>query len=171
MTSMIFNRLFNKLSFFAPGGGSLRPQLQRLRGSIIGKNVWISQYVYFDELHPEGIIIGDNVTIGLRSSIITHLYWGPRRNTGGYKKVIIEDDVYVGPHCLILPGVRIQRGSVIKGGTTVARDVPAETFWCTPNPIPIAHATVPLTSQNSFDEFICGLRPIRKKCSRRTAKE
>ena len=157
------NRLFNKLAFFAPGGDTLRPQLQRSRGATIGKNVWISQYVFFDELHPEAIIIGDNVTIGLRTSIITHFYWGPKPSEGGFRKVIIEDDVYIGPHCLILPGVRIKQGSVIRGGTTVTRDVPGKAFFGAPDSRPIARATVSLTSNHSFEDFICGLRPFRKR--------
>jgi acetyltransferase-like isoleucine patch superfamily enzyme len=159
----LFNRFFNKLAFLVPGGDSLRPQLQRRRGVTIGNNVWISQYVYFDELHPEGITIGDNVTIGLRTTIFTHFYWGPKRSEGGYKKVIIEDDVFIGPHCLILPGVRIRQGAVIKGGTTVTRDVPANAFIGLPEPRPIAHASVPLTRNYSYDEFISGLRPFRKQ--------
>lgn len=155
-------RLLNKMAFISPGGGSIRPVLQRCRKATIGRNVWISQYVYFDELHPEGIIIGNNVTIGLRTSIITHFYWGAKKSSGGYKKVIIEDDVFIGPHCLILPGVHIGQGAVIKGGTTVTRDVPPRVFWGTQDARPLANATVPLTPDNSFEEFINGLRPIRK---------
>lgn len=160
-----FSRFFNKLAYFAPGGYSLRPKLQRRRGANIGKNVWISQYVYFDELHPEAITIGDNVTIGLRTSIITHFYWGPKPPEGGYRKVIIEDDVYIGPHCLILPGVHIRKGAVIRGGTTLTKDVPVGALMGTPDARPIARAAVPLTSNHSFDEFVCGLRPFRNKKS------
>src|SRR5439155_7145859 len=100
-----------------PGGYTLRPRIHRLRGARIGSNVWISQYVYLDELYPEAISIGDKSTIGLRSSIITHLHWGPKQSENGYKEVVIERDVSIGPHCLILPGVRVGEGSVIKGGT------------------------------------------------------
>ena len=161
MAVNFLSRFLNKVAFFAPGGDSIRPQLQRRRGAVIGKNVWISQYVYFDELHPEAITIGNNVTIGLRTSIITHFYWGPRKAEGGYRRVIIEDDVFIGPHCLILPGVRIRKGAVIRGGATITRDVPPGTFMGAPDARPIARATVPLTSNYSFDEFICGLRPFR----------
>ena len=165
MISNVIRRLVNKICFIAPGGFTIRPMLQRCRGATIGQNVWISQYVYFDELHPEGIIIGNNVTIGLRTSIITHFYWGPRKTEGGYKNVIIEDDVFIGPHCLILPGVRIRKGAVIKGGTTVTREVPEQAFWGMPDAGPIARATVPLTPDHGFDEFVSGLRPFRKKRS------
>ena len=49
----------HKISGVVPGGGTLRPWLHRCRGVKIGKNVWISQYVYIDELHPEAVFIGD----------------------------------------------------------------------------------------------------------------
>jgi acetyltransferase-like isoleucine patch superfamily enzyme len=166
MELTLFNRLLNKIAFLSPGGSSLRPLLQRMRGVTIGQNVWLSQYVYMDELHPEGIIIGDNVTIGLRSSIITHFYWGQRKSEGGYKKVIIEEDCFVGPHCLILPGVKIGRCSVIKGGTTVTRNVPPNTLWGFADAGSLATVTVPLTSNYSYSEFVRGIRPKRKPNNR-----
>jgi hypothetical protein len=45
------------MAFLFPGGDTLRPWLHRRRGVKIGKNVWISQYVYIDELHPEALTI------------------------------------------------------------------------------------------------------------------
>jgi len=38
--------------------------------------------------------------------------------------VVIEDDVFIGMHCLILKGVTIGRGSVVGAGSVVAKDVP-----------------------------------------------
>jgi hypothetical protein len=55
MLKNILNRILHKAAFVLPGGYSLRPWLHRLRGAHIGKDVWISQYVYLDELHPEGV--------------------------------------------------------------------------------------------------------------------
>ena len=75
----LIGRLLHKLAFVLPGGGSLRPWLHGSRGVQIGKNVWISQLVYIDELHPGDVEIGDNCTIGYRTSIFTHFYWGRRR--------------------------------------------------------------------------------------------
>ncbi len=40
------------------------------------------------------------------------------------KAVVIEDDVWIGPSCTILKGIRIGRGSFIEPGTVVTRDVP-----------------------------------------------
>ena len=75
MFKHIVNRVLHKISFFAPGGGSVRVWLHKLRGVKIGKNVWISQFVYIDENHPEAVSIGENATIGLRTSIFTHFYY------------------------------------------------------------------------------------------------
>jgi len=159
----LFSRLLHKAAFILPGGYSFRPWIHRLRGAHIGKDVWISQYVYLDELHPEGVIINDNCTIGLRTSLITHLYWGKRKAAGGYKEIVIEKNAYIGAHCVILPGSRIGEGAVIKGGTTVTGHVPPFTFWGLPNPGPLARITVPLTREHAYEDFVRGLRPIIKK--------
>jgi acetyltransferase-like isoleucine patch superfamily enzyme len=158
----LLNRFLHRLAYALPGGKRLRPWLHRIRGVHVGKNVWISQFVHIDELYPEAVSIGDNSTIGLRSSIFAHLYFGPRiKNKFG--KVIIEKDVFIGPHCVILPNVRIGEGAVIKAGTVVTRNVPPFTFWGLPTPVALARVTVPLTSQHTYAEFVKGLRPIRKQ--------
>ena len=38
-------------------------------------------------------------------------------------KVVIEEDVWIGANCVILPNVRIGRGAVIGAGAVVSRDV------------------------------------------------
>jgi hypothetical protein len=39
----------------SPGGYMVRPKIHALRGAKVGNNVWISQFVYIDELHPEAV--------------------------------------------------------------------------------------------------------------------
>jgi acetyltransferase-like isoleucine patch superfamily enzyme len=154
---VLLGRLVGRLAFVAPGGFTLRPWLQRLRGVVIGGNVWIGQLVYIDEIHPTDITIGDNCTIGLRTSIISHFYSGSRRPTND-AKVVIEKDVFIGPHCVILPNVRIGEGAVIKAGTVVSRNVPAHTFWGAPAAEALGIATVPLTPEHQYEEFVAGLK-------------
>jgi acetyltransferase-like isoleucine patch superfamily enzyme len=162
----IFNRcmgmLLQRISLLLPGGYTLRPFTAKLRGAKVGKNVWISQMVYIDELHPEALTIGDNVTIGLRTSILTHFYWGGRRETTNMGPVVIEKDVFIGPHCVILPGVLIGEGSVIMAGTVISRNIPPHTLWGPPATGPLGEVTVSLTARHSYQEFVRGLRPIRK---------
>ncbi len=153
----LFRRLFHILAFIGPGGKTLRVWLHRVRGVKIGEGVWLSHFVYLDDLHPEEISIGDNCTIGLRTSIFAHLYWGSKPATS-VSKVVIERNVFIGPHCVILPNVTIGEGAVIKAGTVVSRNVPAHAFWGMPSPERLGTATVPLTSDHTYEEFLQGIR-------------
>jgi acetyltransferase-like isoleucine patch superfamily enzyme len=48
-----------------------------------------------------------------------------RINTkGDCHPIVIEDDVWIGANTIVLPGVRIGRGSVIGAGSIVTKDVP-----------------------------------------------
>jgi acetyltransferase-like isoleucine patch superfamily enzyme len=156
-----YGNLLHTLAFFLPFGYSLRPFLHKLRGVKIGRNVWISKYVYIDDTHPECVTIGDNTTIGLRTTIFAHVYFGPPRKSNT-EKVVIGKNVYIGPHCLILPNVSIGDNAVIKGGTVVSKNIPSGTMWGTPSAELIARVSVPLTSVNSYEEFVQGLRPVKK---------
>jgi len=161
MIRNLLQRFLHILAFTGPGGGTLRPWFHRRRGVKIGKHVWLSHFVYIDDLHPEQISIGDNCTIGLSTAIFAHLYWGSRQAQGN-GKVVIEKDVFIGPHCVILPNVRIGEGAVIKAGTVVSRNVPPHTFWGTPSAEPLGTATVPLTADHTYEEFVQGVRLRRK---------
>lgn len=161
----ILNVLLNRLACVAPGGLSVRPRLQRWRGVRIGKNVWFGLFVFVDEAHPEALTIGDNCTIGIRTSILTHFYWGPRRPVSN-GTVVIEDDVFIGPHCLILPNVRIGRGSVIHAGTVVTQNVPPGTFLAMPAAQARGRVTVPLTFEHGHEAFLRGMKPIGRSGDR-----
>jgi len=162
MIKNVIGRILHTIAFVVPFGSSLRPALHRMRGVRIGKNVWISKYVYLDENHPECISIGDNSTIGFRSTVFAHTYFGPRLKNNP-DKVVIGNNVFIGPHCLILANVTIGDNCVIKGGTVVTRNVPPNTMLAMPSPEAIATLTVPLTSEHSYEEFVKGIKPIRKK--------
>jgi maltose O-acetyltransferase len=41
-----------------------------------------------------------------------------------YRPVIVEDDVWIGQRVIILPGVRIGRGTIVGAGSVVAKDIP-----------------------------------------------
>jgi acetyltransferase-like isoleucine patch superfamily enzyme len=162
MIKNFWGRLLHILAFFFPLGNNIRPTLHRLRGVKVGKNVWISKLVYIDEVHPEAVSIGDNSTIGFRTTIYAHTYFGPRKSAIE-GKVIIGNNVFIGPHCLILPNVTIGDNAVIKGGSVISHNVPANSMWGPPAAQMIATVTVPLTSESSYPEFLMGLRPVRKK--------
>jgi acetyltransferase-like isoleucine patch superfamily enzyme len=49
-----------------------------------------------------------------------------RINTkGNAKEIVIEDDVWIGLNCIILPGVTISKGSIIGAGSVVTKSIPA----------------------------------------------
>lgn len=156
MMRAIFQRLVHMVAFFAPGGERFRPLMHRWRGVKMGDDVWIGPYVWIDAKYPHLVTIGDNVSVGIRTSIIAHL-------RGQGVSVVIEDDVFIGPHCVILPDVKIGKGAVIRGGSVVTRNVPPGTMWGGSVAEPIAKVTVPLAGGNTYEEFIAGMRPIRRR--------
>ena len=145
-----------------PGGVSMRPRLHRWRGADIGRNVWLGLYVYIDDLHPEALTIGDNCTIGIRTTIITHFYRGSRQPASN-GRVVIERDVFIGPHCVILPNVTIGEGAVVQAGSVVTRSVPPHTLWGPAPASALGTATVPLTGSRGYMAFLRGVRPVEHK--------
>jgi len=97
-----------------------------------------------------GVTIGDRVLIASHASIVseTHDYAAhPMTETAVRKPVVIEDDVWLGTHCTILPGVTVGRGAVVGAGAVVTKDVepfsiqvgvPAKCIGRRPNSEPLA---------------------------------
>ena len=79
----------------------------------------------------KSIIIGNRVALGA-NAIISDTDFHPldpeyRKifpNEGISKQIIIEDDVFIGMHCMILKGTQIGKGSVIGAGSVVSGIVP-----------------------------------------------
>lgn len=79
------------------------------------------------------ITIGKNCLIAANCQIIDNnghkaLMENPenRINTNDKARpIIIEDNVWIGANCFILPGVTIKNGSVIAAGSIVSKDVPS----------------------------------------------
>lgn len=79
----------------------------------------------------ERVEIGKRVQVGANVTIVDTdfhpLTPGQRQadiNAGEHRPVVIEDDVFIGMHCLILKGVRIGQGSVVGAGSVVSSDIP-----------------------------------------------
>ena len=77
--------------------------------------------------------IGNNVKIGgcvLITDTDAHPmdYVARRSSNEGTKSapVVIEDDVWVGAHCIILKGVTIGARSIIGAGSVVTKSIPAD---------------------------------------------
>nr|WP_244516089.1 DapH/DapD/GlmU-related protein [Halomonas daqiaonensis] len=76
-----------------------------------------------------GVKIGDRVLVGYRTQILSSNHMIPD-NKGrifgaghSYAPVEIEDDVWIGANCVILPGVKIGRGAVVAASSIVTKDV------------------------------------------------
>lgn len=95
----------------------------------IGEKTNVNRYCCLWASPKARIVIGKNCLTGSHVTIITSKYetgglGNFRLNVSIEKDVIIEDDVWLGSHVVVLPGVKIGRGSVIGAGTVVAKDVP-----------------------------------------------
>jgi len=90
----------------------------------VGNDVSIAAFVHM--WGNGGITIGNRVMIASHSSIstITHDYRKEFMfDTVVSKPVVIQDDVWIGTHAVIMPGVTIKRGAVIGAGAIVTKDV------------------------------------------------
>lgn len=155
-------RALGKLAMVVPGGYTLRPWLHKMRGVQIGTNVWISQLVYIDEIHPEKVVIKDNVTIGLRCTIFAHFYLGNYSSNTKVGKVVIEEGAFIGPNCTILQDVTIGKGSVVTAGSVVTKNIPPGVL-CGPSPSgPLARITHPLVKDGkvNYGNFLFGLKKL-----------
>jgi acetyltransferase-like isoleucine patch superfamily enzyme len=93
----------------------------------------------------ESIEIGNNVLIGA-NSIITDFDWHSLNPYNRFdendirsRKVVIEDNVWVGASCIILKGVKIGRNTIIGAGSIVTSSMP-ENSICGGNPCRVIKA-------------------------------
>jgi serine acetyltransferase len=155
----LLNRILHTLARNGPGASSLRPLLHRMRGVKIGSSVFIGDEVYLENEYPECVEIGDEVQISVRAVFLAH--------TRGAGRIIVEDRAYIGPNVVVAcPGARTLRigvGSVVSAGCVITRDVPPGVLVGTEPARPLARVTVPLSRAATFQEFVRGLAPLRRK--------
>lgn len=95
------------------------------RGMKVGKNYNRQQGCFLDPTHCFLIEIGDDVTMSIRVTVLTHD--ASTKKSTGYTKlgaVKIGDRVFIGANATILPGVTIGDDAIIGAGSVVSRDVP-----------------------------------------------
>jgi acetyltransferase-like isoleucine patch superfamily enzyme len=94
---------------------------------VIEDNTWIGQGCFFHS--AGGLHIGRNVGIGPHVKIITSYHEDEGREVPilfsriAMAETIVEDDCDLGVGSIILPGVRVGRGSQIGAGAVVTKDV------------------------------------------------
>lgn len=111
----------------------------------MGKNVNIEKGAFFNpnveieensgigincELNGK-VIIGKNVMMGPECVFYTYNHEFKnidipimQQGFSNEKKIIIEDNCWIGRRCIILPGVKISRGTVIGAGSIVTKSFP-----------------------------------------------
>ena len=126
-------------NFYLSSGNGVNPIASNLQADVyvepgatltIGNNVGMSSTRLW--IH-ESARIGNNVKIGgcvLITDTDAHPmdYMARRSSNEGTKSapVVIEDDVWVGAHCIILKGVTIGARSIIGAGSVVTKSIPAD---------------------------------------------
>jgi acetyltransferase-like isoleucine patch superfamily enzyme len=117
---------FHFLAMWAPFN-SWRIFFHRLRGTRIGKNVYICQGAFIEESRPWLVRIEDEARIGIGVIISSHdgVYVPYLPNMPNkYRSVLIGYKASVCPGSIILPGVKIGSHSVVAPGAVVNKDVP-----------------------------------------------
>ncbi len=93
----------------------------------IGDSVTLNEWVYLNGYG--GLIIKNGVRIGERTSIITSDHNFEKKEIPIYQQpiiggsVVIEKNVWLGCHVVILKGVHIGEGAVVAAGAVVTKDV------------------------------------------------
>jgi acetyltransferase-like isoleucine patch superfamily enzyme len=110
---------------------------QHLRNGIVlrfGKDVQVNDYVHIGAF--ENVTIGNNVLIASKVFISDHnhgRYEGEEQSSPDLSPslrpihcapVIIEDNVWIGEHVSVLPGVTLGKGSIIGANSVVNRSIP-----------------------------------------------
>jgi carbonic anhydrase/acetyltransferase-like protein (isoleucine patch superfamily) len=147
-------RLLQLAARFLPGGDKMRVRLHRARGVTIGDNVFIGYDAILETSRPHLIKIGNDVLIGIRSTIIAHF--------GGTEGVKIDDGAYIGVGAIILPNVKIGAGAVVTAGSVVTKSVPPLTIVQGNPAVPIARTEAPL-GFHTVKEFSRKIRPLATK--------
>lgn len=99
---------------------------------IIGDNVAMGSDVHIGAIGR--IVIGNNVLLGSRVFISDHSHGrldvtdinevAIKRKLYSKGDIIIEDNVWIGEGCIILPNVKIGQNSIIGANAVVTKDVP-----------------------------------------------
>jgi acetyltransferase-like isoleucine patch superfamily enzyme len=115
------------LAMYCPLTPNMRILIHRSRGVSIGTNTMIGLEVILDNVFPNFIKIGNNVSLAGRNYVLCHSnpYEHFAYVTESYlAPVIIEDNVWIAVGVIILPGVTVGKGSIIMAGAVVTEDVP-----------------------------------------------
>ena len=80
------------------------------------------------------ITIGNDCLIASNTTIVdaAHAILPPHLLTNSQtfsKPIIIEDDVWIGTHCVVIGGVTVGKGSIVAAGAVVTKTIPPYEIW------------------------------------------
>ena len=99
---------------------------------IIGENTTVGDYTFI--YSSERIEIGNDCMIAPFVYIVDSNHGDSLESNMNVqpnetKPIKIEDNVWIGTHSIILPGVEISCGAIIASGSVVNRDIPPNTIY------------------------------------------
>ena len=112
--------------WFSPDTGA-EPVLELKERAFVGRNTYLGVY--------QPISIGANTIIGAYCYLISGNHRYDRRDipirdqgfTGA--AIVIEHDVWIGTHVVVLPGITIGEGAIVAAGSIVSKNIPAYEIW------------------------------------------
>lgn len=118
--------VYSQISYFAPYSG-IRKKFHKLRGVKIGERSFIGYHCVLDEVFPDYITIGKDVSLAGGVFVLTHST--PYKHFNNILEsyvapVVIKDKAWIAINVTILPGVVIGEGSIITAGSVVTKDIP-----------------------------------------------
>jgi acetyltransferase-like isoleucine patch superfamily enzyme len=99
----------------------------------IGKRVFIGQGTHLSVMWP--MEIGDNTLVGAYCYLLTNQHRFESRAIPifdqGYdcKPLFVREGVWIGAHCVIMPGVTIGKGAIVGAGSVLTKDVGEYEIW------------------------------------------
>lgn len=133
-----FKRIRRKLLFliasklpFLPG--KFRAILFNIGGVNFIKptSCFVGYNVYFDDLNPELITIGENSIITEGTRILSH-FLDTTYNDFDHQyigKIVIGNNVFIGMNVVLVKSVIIGEGCIIGANSVVTKDIPPYTIW------------------------------------------
>lgn len=107
---------------------ALRIVILKAAGIKIGRGCFVGANVYFDEMRPDLIEIGEDTTITSGTRIISH-FFKPGTPNYYYGKVKIGSKVFIGMNVLIVNAINIGDGAVVAAGSVVNKDISERELW------------------------------------------
>lgn len=140
--AQIINRPQIQIGQYFYCGRGARIEAVNIEGKRRSIKIVIKDHVSFSDFIHIGAVnyveIGNHVLFGSKCYVTDHnhgIYSGNGKQSDPDtppearaltvdKTVIIEDNVWLGDHVVVLPGVRIGKGSIVGSNAVVSRDIP-----------------------------------------------